>query len=129
MNSCEWYTPKWIFEKLGIEFDMDVCSPPNGEGTHVPAKQYLSIDDDGLKTPWVGMVWCNPPFSTCKPWIEKFINHGQGVALCPVSKTRWFDKVVANNNIDIEILPSTLKFIKDGKECTVRSPCCLLHFK
>lgn len=28
----EWYTPPFVFEKLGLEFDLDPCSPMNGGG-------------------------------------------------------------------------------------------------
>ena len=26
-NSVEWYTPKSVFDALGVGFDLDVCSP------------------------------------------------------------------------------------------------------
>jgi|TARA_Y100000034_G_scaffold128570_1_gene183440 hypothetical protein len=121
----EWYTPKWIFDELNIEFDLDVCSPDGGI-PWIPAINYYTKTDDGLSQPWVGTVWCNPPFSNAKPWIEKFVEHGHGVALCPVSKTRWFDKVVLNPDVEIQILPSTLKFVRNGEMKSVRTCCCLL---
>ena len=36
----EWYTPKYIFDALGVEFDLDVASPQNGP-RHVPAKNWF----------------------------------------------------------------------------------------
>jgi len=30
-TSDDYYTPPFIFEGLGLRFEMDVCSPPNGE--------------------------------------------------------------------------------------------------
>lgn len=38
--------------------------------------------EDGLKQPWHGRVWLNPPFGRQWPlWVEKLINHGNGIAL------------------------------------------------
>jgi len=51
--SDEWYTPKFVFDGLGIEFDIDVCSPIGGTGI-VPAKKFYSIEDDGLASAWGG---------------------------------------------------------------------------
>lgn len=25
--STDWYTPSWVFERMGIEFDLDPCQP------------------------------------------------------------------------------------------------------
>ena len=43
----EMYTPEWIFEKLGLTFDVDVCAPENGI-PWLPASKHYSIKDDGL---------------------------------------------------------------------------------
>ena len=122
----EWYTPKWIFDHLDTHFDLDVCSPKGGV-PWIPATNHYSIEDDGLKSPWKGKVWCNPPFKEAAKWMKKFYAHGNGVALCPVSKTRWFDVFVRDPNVRIELLPSTLKFVVDGNEKSVRSMCCLIY--
>jgi hypothetical protein len=37
--SVEWYTPPWVFQKLGVEFDLDPCQPPEGI-KWIPAKKY-----------------------------------------------------------------------------------------
>lgn len=126
----EWYTPQWIFEKLQIEFDLDVCAPKGGV-PWIPAKHHFCLDDDGLSQPWIGKVWCNPPFKDAQKWMTKFHLHGNGVALCPVSKTKWFDLLVSDPNVVIEILPSTLQFaVDENGSCfnyrSVRSPCCLI---
>ena len=88
-TSDDYYTPKWIFDALGLHFDLDVASPPHA--THVPCTRYLTMEDDGLTTPWEGRVWMNPPYSNPLPWVEKFVMHGNGVALVPTSNGRWFD--------------------------------------
>jgi phage N-6-adenine-methyltransferase len=88
LTSDDYYTPQWLFDQMGIEFDLDVASPPHN--TCVPCKRYYTRKDDGLTQPWYGNVWMNPPFSKPRPWVDKFMQHANGVALLPVSKSQWF---------------------------------------
>lgn len=77
----EWYTPKWLFDSLGLKFDIDVCSPVDTTYSNVPAKKRFNINDDGLAQKWEGTVWCNPPYSNSEPWANKMIDHGDGLLL------------------------------------------------
>lgn len=86
-RSSECYTPKWIFDKLDITFDLDVASPE--EKTHVPATNKYTQQTDGLTSLWFGNVWMNPPFARPKPWVHKFMQHKHGIALLPTSTGRW----------------------------------------
>ena len=80
-KSVEWYTPGWIFDGLGIEFDLDPSSPHDHE-TMVPAKTKYTIFDDGLSKPWFGRVWMNPPYGKQTPfWMRRMIDHANGIAL------------------------------------------------
>lgn len=79
----EWYTPKYIFDALGVTFDLDVACPPDGP-RHVPAAAFFC--ERALEHPWHGLVWMNPPFghmSTKRAWLAKFFAHGDGIALLP----------------------------------------------
>lgn len=78
----EWYTPAWLFEALGVEFDLDPCSP-GAPPSSVPAKRHLTKADNGLAMPWAGSVWLNPPFSSKRRWYELMVAHGNGIALMP----------------------------------------------
>lgn len=84
----ERYTPSWVFDGLGLAFDMDPASRVGG-GDCVPALVKCTLEDDGLTVPWVGSVWLNPPFSNSTAWARKFIAHGQGVFLGPVANSAW----------------------------------------
>ena len=86
-TSDDYLTPKWVFDTLGLEFDLDVASPP--WETHVPAKRRFTKADDGLSQSWEGRVWMNPPYSESTAWVEKFIAHRHGVALMPWAKSAW----------------------------------------
>ena len=109
----DWYTPKWIFDTLGLTFDIDVASPPQGV-PWIPARRRFTMADDGLAQPWDGMVWMNPPFSKITPWAHKFISHGNGIALTPFARSKYLDHLW-NSKATMIQLPSDLKFAKpDG---------------
>ena len=89
-TSDEHYTPSFIFESLGLTFDLDPCSPGKDQSL-VPAREHYTKKDDGLSKEWHGLVWMNPPYSAPRPWVEKFIAHGNGLALLPITRGSWWD--------------------------------------
>ena len=109
LTSNDYYTPKWIFDALDLQFDLDVASPPKGV-PHIPKKHYFTQKDNGLERDWFGRVWMNPPFNKPQPWVSKFITHGNGVAVLPVSKSKWFHSLWLSD-IPMVLLPPDLKFI------------------
>lgn len=88
MANDEQYTPRALFDAMEVEFDLDVAAPKGGI-LWIPAKAHYSIEDNALEKPWWGMVWMNPPYSKPSPWVNKFIAHGNGLALLPMSKSKW----------------------------------------
>lgn len=89
-TSDEHYTPSALFTQLGVIFDLDVAAPEGGSD-NVPALHYFDKKTDGLKNDWFGNVWMNPPYSNPTPWVHKFIEHGHGIALLPVTRGKWWD--------------------------------------
>jgi DNA N-6-adenine-methyltransferase (Dam) len=83
--TSEWYTPPYVFEALGCRFDVDVASPGCDVVPWVPAIRH--IVRDSMITDWGdGFAWMNPPFggrNALIPWLQKFVDHGNGVALVP----------------------------------------------
>jgi hypothetical protein len=117
----EWYSPKLVFDALNVEFDLDVAHPK--QKTDVPAKRYFTIDDDGLSQEWCGLVWMNPPYSKPTPWVDKWLKHGNGLALVPFSKSLWFNKLWLSDAICVS-LPPNLKFTTpDGKNKQIFMQC------
>ena len=91
-KSDDWYTPPEIFDALGLDFDLDPCSP--GPEHWVPAARVYTKADNGLSKFWVGCVFMNPPFGGRNghvPWLQKFITHGNGIALVRAyTSSGWF---------------------------------------
>src|ERR1700749_419093 len=89
-TSDDCYTPRWIFDAAGLVFDMDVAAPVDPSRRTCPALRYLTPVDDGLSQPWEGLVWMNPPYSNCMPWVRRFAEHGRGLALLPlIGRSPW----------------------------------------
>lgn len=90
--SDEWFTPPEIFMALGVEFDLDPCSP--GPTHWVPAERVYTKADDGLTQPWAGSVFMNPPFGGRNghvPWLRKFLDHANGIAIVRAyTSSAWF---------------------------------------
>ena len=80
-KSVEWYTPRWVFDELGLAFDLDPSSPHDFE-TYVPCANQYTVFEDGLSKSWFGRVWLNPPFGPDVGfWVRRMIDHGNGIAL------------------------------------------------
>jgi hypothetical protein len=95
-GKMEWWTPPSLFESLGLEFDLDPCSPAGGL-EWVPARQYYALPQDGLTLPWHGKVWLNPPYNRPGPWTDKLNAHGNGVALVANgTDTQWFQRAATH---------------------------------
>ena len=109
MTSNDYYTPKWLFDSMGLTFDIDVAAPAQGI-PWIPAKRWFSQADDGLAQEWGGaLVWMNPPFSNTTPWVNKFTANGNGIALLVVSRSKWFAELWDKADA-IMATPADLKF-------------------
>jgi hypothetical protein len=91
----EWYTPAFILEALGNDFDLDPCSPGAGL-SHVNAARHITAGEDGLTTEWGPgeFAFVNPPYGALTgPFVEKLAQHGNGIALVFARPdTRWFQE-------------------------------------
>ena len=124
VTSDDYFTPKWIFDALGIKFDLDVCCPPEGP-LHTPCKAYYTQADDGLAADWHGTVWMNPPFSRTIPWVTRWIEHGDGLALLPDTNRKWRTDLYEHADGRVA-LPANMRFdAADGRRTDIRYSTCL----
>jgi len=100
-NSVEWYTPRRIFDALGLEFDLDPCSPGRAVVPWIPARRHIVLPENGLAAPWTGRVWLNPPYGRdTRSWLERLAGHGNGVALVFARlETKWFQEVASTADV------------------------------
>ena len=111
IQSVDWHTPPEVFDKLNIEFDIDVASPVGGVDW-IPAKKYYTEQDDGLTQDWEGTVWMNPPYGIATgSWLDRFVKHGDGIALVFArTDTRWFHNYALKSDA-LLFTKGRLKFI------------------
>jgi len=113
----EWYTPPHVFKALGVEYDEDVASPGGHITPWIPARRFITCDS--LSAVWTGFIWMNAPFGARNglvPWLNKFFQHGDGIALVPDrTSAPWWQEFAALADSILFVSPK-LKFIgADGK--------------
>jgi phage N-6-adenine-methyltransferase len=97
--SDEWTTPVDVFRTLDAEFNFNLDPCPTG-GT------------DGLTRQWSGhRVFCNPPYSNIRAFIERATEADVAVFLVPSrTDTRWFHECVIPFAREIRFIRGRLKF-------------------
>lgn len=110
-KTVEWYTPKWIFDALGMQFDLDPAAPPGGV-RWIPAHNHYSMKENGLLQQWGVVVWLNPPYGKeTSRWLVRMHTHRNGVALVFArTDCTWFHDYVAKADA-ILFLKGRVKFV------------------
>jgi phage N-6-adenine-methyltransferase len=117
VTSDDCYTPRWVFDAMGLRFDLDVAAPPGGPW-HVPCDGFYTAEDDGLTSPWDGLVWCNPPYSNIWPWVQRFATHESAVLMGFALPGQWFPHAVQNADATAFL---RIKFLRpDGSQYELR---------
>ena len=109
-TSDDYWTPKWIFDAIGLTFDLDVACPPEGPA-HTPCHAYYTQADNGLTSPWHGRVFMNPPYSNASAWVNKWLDHGNGIAITVVGKSKWGDRLWTQSD-GIVLLKQDMHFVQ-----------------
>lgn len=112
----EWYTPAYVFEAMGCVFDLDVASPGPEIVPWIPSVAWFTAR--GLQNEWWGYVWMNAPFggrNSLAPWLDRFIGHGNGIALVPDrTSAPWWQQAAPRMDAILFVSPK-IRFIgKDG---------------
>lgn len=107
----QWLTPPELLAKLG-QFDLDPCAPINRPWP--TATQHYTIEDDGLKQPWFGRCWVNPPYDTqlIIQFIERCVEHKNAIALTfPEQKPSSFRNSFLRKHIRYSLSRGDYRFI------------------
>ena len=105
--SDEWYTPPEIPKALG-RFDLDPCAGPSCH-----ARRNIRRPKCGLQVAWRGRIWLNPPYSDIQPWLTRFLEHGNGIALVNARcETLWFQRLAAKAD-GLLMIRRRVKFTSD----------------
>lgn len=113
-ESVEWSTPQDVFDKLNEEFHftLDAAATPE----NAKCERYYTKAEDGLKMPWGGCVWCNPPYGrTIGLWVKKAYESATKagcvvVMLLPArTDTKWFHSYILHRS-EIRFISGRLKF-------------------
>ncbi len=108
-----WATPQDFFDqqnKLFGPFDVDVCA----DAINAKCVKYFDVEMDGLKQPWTGKCWMNPPYGRgIGVWMQKaFESAGNGtVVVCLVparTDTKWWHDYAMKGQITF--IKGRLKF-------------------
>lgn len=110
-----WETPQAFFDDLDnlFHFTLDVCALPE----NAKCAAYYTPEQDGLKQPWYGRCWCNPPYGrNIGEWVRRaHLAACAGnlvVMLLPArTDTRWFnDFCYLNRYATVRFVRGRLKF-------------------
>ena len=106
-KSSEWYTPPHVFKAMGANFDLDTASPGPAIVPWIPANAHITYDS--LSLSWRGFVWMNPPFggrNGLEPWLERFSDHPEGVALTPDrTSAPWWQRYAPRMDLVLFVSP------------------------
>lgn len=104
----EWITPKEIIDALG-PFDIDPCAAaPMPWPT---ADTMYTKHDGGLRLPWYGRVWLNPPYGSHEEWMARLMHLNHGTALIFArTETAAFFKYVWGGATAVLFLQGRLHF-------------------
>lgn len=110
-----WETPQELFDKLDQEFGftLDVCAIPE----NAKCQKFYTPEQDGLKMPWKGIVWCNPPYGRkVGQWVRQAALAAAAgntvVMLLPArTDTKWFHEYIyRRTNVEVRFLQRRLHF-------------------
>jgi len=130
----DWATPWVLFraiERRFGRFDVDVCA--DAINTKVPGN-YYTAEQDGLKQPWSGRCWANPPYSSdARLFAAKAVTESRkGVEVVMLtfvrSDTRWWHETVPHAS-QLVLLKGRVNFERPGqKSAAAPMASCLIVF-
>lgn len=118
-------TPRDLFLLIDARFSFTVDVAATAESAKV--QRYYDREANGLVQSWSGeRVWCNPPYSNLRPWVEKAWREEAAelvVMLIPANRTDqpWWQELVEPHRdrptscLRTEFLPNRIRFTVAGQ--------------
>jgi hypothetical protein len=105
-------TPDWLWKALDAEFAFDLDPCPLSNPFH----------RDGLELDWTGKrVFCNPPYSSILPWVEKALSSNALIVfLIPKRFDALWCRMLRDSRAEIRIFERDVRFEVLGQEKTVK---------
>ncbi len=147
-NSENWGTPDVLFNQISAvwgPFDLDAAADEDNAKASWWYGSYLVAGErqftDGLTLPWLGRVFCNPPFNRAKklyvgPWVKKAVEEAENgnaelvVMLLPArTDTKWWQDLVMTKADEVYFVRGRVKFVQDGKTNSATFPSAIVIFK
>lgn len=103
-------------------FTLDAAAAPH----NAKLPRFWTAQDDALSHSWGGeRIYCNPPYSDIRPWVEKAWAEARAsliVMLLPANRTEqsWWQDLIephrdrAGSRLRVEFVPGRLRFLKPG---------------
>lgn len=129
--SGEWETPQALFDKLNEEFHFTL--DPAATYENRKCSRYFSKKMDGLRLPWSGRVFLNPPYGReIGKWVEKACEASKSnaeyvVCLLPArTDTRWWHDWVMRAT-EVRFIRGRVRFV--GAKNAAPFPSCIVVFR
>jgi len=98
----DWETPESLIAPLRAEFKftLDVCATTET----TKCERFFTKEMDGLKQPWSGVCWMNPPFGEQGKWVKKAYEESKKgttvVCLLPSrTNTGWWHDIAMKGEV------------------------------
>jgi len=136
------------FLPLHARFGFTIDVAASHANTKLP--RYWTADDNALEHSWAAeRVWCNPPYSDIRPWVEKAWDERYAqliVMLLPANRVEqsWWQELVepyrdgrgsnTAHMLRVEFLPGRMRFDRPGAVIGPKGDrppfgCCLLIWR
>jgi phage N-6-adenine-methyltransferase len=114
-----------VFQPLMDRFDFTIDVAAAGHNAKLT--RFYTREDDGLSKPWAfERVWCNPPYSNIRSWVEKAWKEWASeteliVMLLPANRTEqsWWQDLVepyrdCGRGLRVEFMRGRIRFDRPG---------------
>jgi len=118
-RAIDWATPRAFMEFLDERFGFEPTLDAAATARNAKASRFYGPMQDGLKHPWNGHVWLNPPYGRDLPsWLEKCASEIKNndecrsiYCLIPArTDTQWFHDIIMPNAYLVYLIKGRINF-------------------